>query len=95
MVARLFITDVYCTNDDIPNQHDSGTEVDTQRQLARRLKTRHMQMIAIGGSIGVGLVVGSGSALYNGGPGSLVIDFMIIGAMLLFTLNALAEPAVM
>lgn len=52
-----------------------------------------MQMIAIGGSIGAGLFVGAGSALNSGGPGSLVIDFMIIGLMLLFTVNALGELA--
>lgn len=64
------------------------------RGLSRRLKGRHMQMIAIGmhfpimqsttetatlttmscvgGSIGAGLFVGSGGALHNGGPASLV-----------------------
>ena len=36
--------------------------------LARRLKSRHLQMIAIGGSIGTGLFIGSGYALYLGGP---------------------------
>lgn len=41
--------------------------------LHRKLKGRHMQMIAIGGSIGTGLFVGSGSALQSGGPASLVI----------------------
>jgi amino acid transporter len=52
-----------------------------------------MQMIAIGGSIGAGLFVGSGSALSSGGPASLVIDFIIIGVMLLLTVNALGELA--
>src|SRR5689334_8290825 len=48
-----------------------------------------------GGSIGAGLFVGSGSALNTGGPASLVICYMIVGIMLLFTCQALAEMAVL
>jgi amino acid permease len=62
-------------------------------KLQQKLKGRHMQMIAIGGSIGAGLFVGSGGALASGGPGSLVIDFLITGFMLLLTVNALGELA--
>lgn len=43
--------------------------------LHQKLKSRHMQMIAIGGSIGAGLFVGSGGALHRGGPASLLIGF--------------------
>ncbi|KAJ6786802.1 hypothetical protein PWT90_03853 [Aphanocladium album] len=62
--------------------------------LSRSLKGRHLQMIAIGGSIGTGLFVVSGKALNAGGPASLLIAFGIIGAMLYSTCQALGELAV-
>lgn len=51
-------------------------------ELDRSMKPRHLHMIAIGGSIGAGFFVGSGSALMKGGPGFLIIDFLIIGIMI-------------
>lgn len=62
--------------------------------LAMKLKQRHLQMIAIGGSIGTGLFVGSGSALAQGGPASLIIGYGLIGIMLYCTVHALGELAV-
>lgn len=62
--------------------------------LSRRLKSRHLQMIAIGGAIGTGLFVGSGKSLATGGPAALVIGFGIIGVMLYCTVQALGELAV-
>ncbi|KAF2185073.1 amino acid permease [Zopfia rhizophila CBS 207.26] len=63
--------------------------------LARKLKGRHLQMIAIGGSIGTGLFVGSGTALAHGGPASLVISYCLVGIMLYCTVHALGEMAVL
>ncbi|KAI9720917.1 MAG: glyceraldehyde-3-phosphate dehydrogenase 1 [Chrysothrix sp. TS-e1954] len=63
--------------------------------LARSLKSRHLQMIAIGGSIGTGLFVSSGAALSTGGPASVVIAFSLIGIMLFCTVHALGEMAVL
>ncbi|KID66738.1 Amino acid/polyamine transporter I, partial [Metarhizium hybridum] len=63
--------------------------------LARKLKGRHLQMIAIGGSIGTGLFVASGAALHSGGPASLLIAFSIVGIMLYCTCQALGELAVL
>ncbi|KAL6250338.1 hypothetical protein RBB50_002640 [Rhinocladiella similis] len=79
--------------------HTVGPDVEhghyQQASLARNLQGRHMQMIAIGGSIGAGLFVSSGSSLQSGGPASLVIGFIIVGCMLLCTVQALGELAVL
>jgi len=73
--------------------HES-LEYDTSL-LNRDLQGRHMQMIAIGGAIGTGLFVGSGSALATGGPAALMIGFGLIGVMLFCVVHALGELAVM
>ncbi|KXX74929.1 General amino-acid permease GAP1 [Madurella mycetomatis] len=62
--------------------------------LSRELKGRHLQMIAIGGSIGTGLFVASGKALHTGGPASLLIAYVFVGVMLYCTIQALGELAV-
>jgi len=54
-----------------------------------------MQMIAIGGAIGTGLFVGSGSSLSTGGPAALLIGFGSIEVMLFCVIHALEELAVM
>ncbi|KAI1750376.1 amino acid permease/ SLC12A domain-containing protein [Xylaria castorea] len=64
-------------------------------ELDRTMKPRHLHMIAIGGSIGAGFFVGSGAALNTGGPGFLLIDFIIIGVMMFNVVYALGELAVM
>ncbi|GAB7357778.1 hypothetical protein MBLNU459_g0427t1 [Dothideomycetes sp. NU459] len=74
---------------------ESAAEATANTGLQRHLKGRHLQMIAIGGSIGTGLFVGSGSALATGGPASLLIAFALIGIMLYCTVHALGEMAVL
>ena len=62
--------------------------------LARELKGRHLQMIAISGSIGTGFFVASGIALSQGGPASVLLAYLIVGGMLWCTVQALGEMAV-
>lgn len=73
--ALGFWTRMGCT----PESFKQRTLEDRHNQFNQTLKSRHLHMIAIGGSIGAGLFVGSGSALRAGGPGALVIDFAIAG----------------
>ncbi|CAF1097540.1 unnamed protein product [Adineta steineri] len=73
---------------------EETTSEGDQNGLHRKLKNRHLQMIAIGGSIGTGLFIGSGLALANGGPAALVLCFVTIGCMLFNVCMALAELSV-
>ncbi|WFD42251.1 hypothetical protein MPSI1_000892 [Malassezia psittaci] len=61
--------------------------------LKRSIKSRHIQFIALGSGIGTGLFIGSGSTLASGGPASLLIDYSLVGLMILTTLFALGEMA--
>ena len=77
-----------------PEKEFTGTESRDTSRLKRKLQGRHMQMIAIGGAIGTGLFVGSGSSLATGGPAGLLIGFGLVGVMLFFVVHALGELAV-
>jgi AAT family amino acid transporter len=66
--------------------------VSNEEGLERGLKDRHIQMIAIGGAIGVGLFLGSGAAIDRAGPG-LVIAYLLGGVAIFFMMRALGEMA--
>lgn len=61
--------------------------------VRRLLKTRHLEMIALGGSIGTGLFVASGSAIHTAGPGGAIIGYTIMGIMVYFLMTSLGEMA--
>lgn len=62
-------------------------------KLARRLSARQVQMIAIGGTIGTGLFLGTGKSLAIGGPGSILIAYLIVGCIVFVTMLSLGEMA--
>jgi AAT family amino acid transporter/D-serine/D-alanine/glycine transporter len=79
----------------MPEGHVASTRLDkaepnTQQDLHRGLKDRHVQMIAIGGTLGVGLFLGSAAAIQKAGPG-LVVSYAIGGLVLFFIMRALGE----
>ncbi|KAK1244307.1 hypothetical protein MKX07_003106 [Trichoderma sp. CBMAI-0711] len=91
----------YHINDDAPDMGQGGggrfydlraANVRTANSaLARDLKGRHLQMIAIGGSVGTGLFVASGLALYQGGPASLLLAYIATGALQFCTMQSMGE----
>lgn len=61
-----------------------------KQKLSRSLKSRHITMIAIGGAIGTGLFLGSGSAIRAAGP-SIILTYLIVGVFCFFMMRALGE----
>jgi len=60
-------------------------------ELQRGLKSRHMNMIAIGGAIGTGLFVALGGSLSAAGPGGALLAYGVIGIMVYFLMTSLGE----
>jgi amino acid transporter, AAT family len=71
-------------------QDEMQLQLRAQADLHRGLKNRHVQMIAIGGTIGVGLFLGSATAIQKAGPG-LVVSYAIGGLVMFFIMRALGE----
>lgn len=71
---------------------DSAAAGDGATGLRRTLKTRHMQMIALGGVIGAGLFVGSGVVIQATGPAA-VVSFGLTGLLVVLVMRMLGEMA--
>ncbi|KAL1894240.1 hypothetical protein Sste5346_006026 [Sporothrix stenoceras] len=63
------------------------------RYVHRGLKARHLQFIALGGSIGTGLFLGIGGAFIKAGPLSVLLGFSFTGVAVLAMMNCLGEMA--
>nr|WP_241978480.1 amino acid permease [Cryobacterium sp. Hz9] len=74
-----------------PLEHiEDALSVHEDDALHKGLKSRHVQMIAIGGAIGTGLFLGAGARLASAGP-ALVFVYAICGFFAFLILRALGE----
>ncbi|RKG30573.1 amino acid permease [Acinetobacter tianfuensis] len=69
------------------------SETQQPAELQRKLGARHLNMIAIGGSIGTGLFLASGATIANAGPGGALLAYALIGVMIYFLMTSLGELA--
>jgi amino acid transporter len=84
------VSDSLASLDDI----EKANLATSKEQLHRKLKNKHIQMIALGGSIGTGLFIGSGGALRSGGPAALIIAWGLVGTMVFAMVHSLGELCV-
>lgn len=68
-------------------------ETENYQQLRRSLKSRHIIMISLGGTIGTGLFLASGSSVSQAGPGGALLAYALIGIMVYFLMTSLGEMA--
>lgn len=59
----------------------------------RGLKSRHAQMIALGGTIGTGLFVGSGQTLARGGPAFILVCYIFMAFLVWCIVTGITEVA--
>ncbi|MGO3114653.1 amino acid permease [Enterococcus pseudoavium] len=64
--------------------------MESHEELDRGLKSRHVQLISIGGAIGTGLFLGSGKTIQLTGP-SILLSYLITGGIIFLIMRALGE----
>ncbi|KAF9804049.1 hypothetical protein IEO21_09485 [Rhodonia placenta] len=73
-----------------PRYHFDAADLD---KVQRRLKQRHVQMIAFAGTMGTGLFLGSGHVIQGAGPLGALIAYGLVGTIAYGTICSLAEMA--
>lgn len=71
----------------------NSPQVQQKPELKRGLKSRHVTMISLGGTIGTGLFLASGGAIAQAGPGGTLLAYALIGVMVYFLMTSLGEMA--
>ncbi|KAK9315151.1 amino acid permease/ SLC12A domain-containing protein [Lipomyces starkeyi] len=86
---------VYTVYDDAQSGSFDDVKVDVHTKLhdgvQRKMQQRHMQMIALAGTLGTGLFLGSGKAIVHSGPAGALIAYCLVGSVVWGMIQSLAE----
>ncbi|RDL37814.1 putative Dicarboxylic amino acid permease [Venustampulla echinocandica] len=85
---KNYVSDVH-----VGDAENYGVEEDDHHHLRRGLQSRQITMIAIGGAIGTGLIIGTGKSLAQAGPAPLFIGYTLVGFLCFLVMAALGEMA--
>lgn len=66
------------------------SQVNENQEFSRGLQSRHVQLIALGGTIGTGLFLGAGQSIHLAGP-SIILAYLVTGIMCFLLMRALGE----
>ncbi|KAF2195809.1 histidine permease, partial [Zopfia rhizophila CBS 207.26] len=85
---RLSEKSVAHSSSDIEKQGHSPTQ-----ELQRKLKSRHLQFVAIGGTVGTGVFIASGGSIATAGPVGALLAYIFVGTLVYSVMLSLSEMA--
>ncbi|KAI0082722.1 dicarbixylic amino acid permease [Panus rudis PR-1116 ss-1] len=78
-------------NKDSPYAREELVDPAKEETLHRGLSARQISMIALGGAVGTGLIIGSGTALVRGGPLGVLLGYSFVGMVCYLVMVSLGE----
>ncbi|OAL01184.1 hypothetical protein IQ06DRAFT_325818 [Phaeosphaeriaceae sp. SRC1lsM3a] len=76
------------SSSDVEKQTATGEE-----GLKRHLSSRHLQFVAIGGTVGTGVFIASGGSIATAGPAGALLAYVFVGTLVYSVMLSLAEMA--
>ncbi|KAF2640111.1 histidine permease [Massarina eburnea CBS 473.64] len=64
-----------------------------EEQLQRKLSSRHLQFVAIGGTVGTGVFIASGGSVATAGPVGALLAYVFVATLVYAVMLSLAEMA--
>ncbi|GMM37449.1 Dip5 protein [Saccharomycopsis crataegensis] len=91
--AKDSILPVHTQEYDLAVSRSTPMAMTEGHRLKKDLQSRHITMIAIGGAVGTGLLIGTASSISTAGGGATFVAYSIVGIVVFFVMAALGEMA--